>query len=148
MRRGFQTGLKIISGRPDITPMIDVVFLLLIFFMLSSSFVQISGIPVALPSVPKPSAMSVDKLVVTVDRHGMFYFDDQAIPDWDTLAQRLQKCKADWNANTVIIRADEKTDYGIVARLMGLARSLDLNVYVATLSKKKTQETVFEDDAK
>jgi biopolymer transport protein ExbD len=148
MRRGFQTGLKIISGRPDITPMIDVVFLLLIFFMLSSSFVQISGIPVALPSVPKPSAMSVDKLVVTIDQKGVFYFNDLVMDDWDSLAQQLQKCKADWNANTVIIRADEKTDYGVVARLMGLARSLDLNVYVATLAKRKTNETVFEDDAK
>jgi biopolymer transport protein ExbD len=92
--------------------------------------------------------MSVDKLVVTIDQKGVFYFNDLVMDDWDSLAQQLQKCKADWNANTVIIRADEKTDYGVVARLMGLARSLDLNVYVATLAKRKTNETVFEDDAK
>ena len=147
MKRSFHTGLEIISGKPDITPMIDVVFLLLIFFMLSSSFVQISGIHVALPTVPNPSAMSVDKLVVTIDDKGTFFFNDMVMDDWDSLAQRLQRCKADWHANTIIIRADKKTDYGVVAHLMGLARSMDLNVYVATMSKEKTNETVFEDDA-
>lgn len=125
--------------------MIDTVFLLLIFFMLSSSFVQVSGIPVALPTAEASSKMSVDKLVVSIDQHNKLYFNDEEM-DWETLTEQLQKCKADWNANTVIVRADTTTEYGVVVRVMSLARSLGLNVYVATISVISDKEKVFQDD--
>ena len=145
MKSRIRTNLKIISGRPDLTPMIDTVFLLLIFFMLSSSFVQVSGIPVALPAAGAGSKMSVDKLVVSIDRSNKLYFNDLEM-NWETLTEQLQKCKADWNANTVIVRADRTTEYGVVVRMMALARSLGLNVYVATLSKDTENEKVFQDE--
>ena len=44
----LRTRLKVFKGMPDMTPIINVVFLLLLFFMLSSSFVQISGIKINL----------------------------------------------------------------------------------------------------
>ena len=145
MKSRIHTNLKIISGRPDLTPMIDTVFLLLIFFMLSSSFVQVSGIPVALPTAEASSKMSVDKLVVSIDQTNKLYFNDVEM-DWETLTEQLQKCKADWNANTVIVRADTTTEYGVVVRMMSLARSLGLNVYVATISGGNDQEKVFQDE--
>ena len=145
MKSRIRTSLKIISGKPDLTPMIDTVFLLLIFFMLSSSFVQVSGIPVSLPTANASSKMSVDKLVVSIDRNNKLYFNDMEM-DWDTLTEQLQKCKADWNANTVIVRADASTGYGVVVRMMSLARSLGLNVYVATISTDTSPEKVFQDE--
>ena len=140
----FKTKLKIIKGRPDLTPMIDVVFLLLIFFMLSSSFVQVSGITVNLPDAVVSSETSVNKLVVSVDRDNKFYFND--IPmTWNILSEQLQKCKLQWNADTVIIRADKHTEYGVVVQIMSLARSLDLNVYVATVDSKSVKEINYGD---
>lgn len=137
--RVFNTNLKIIKGRPDLTPMIDVVFLLMIFFMLSSSFVQVSGITVNLPNAVISSETSVPKLVVSIDNKNKFYFND--IPmTWNILTEQLQKCKLQWNADTVIIRADKRTEYGVVVRIMSLARSLDLNVYVATVDSKGKKE--------
>ena len=137
----FETKLKIIQGKPELTPMIDVVFLLLIFFMLSSSFVQVSGINVSLPDAVKSSRSSVNKLVVSIDKNNKFYFND--LPrNWNMLKEDLQKCKLQWNANTVIIRADKLTKYGIVVKIMSLARSLDLNVYVATVDNNKTKQEV------
>jgi biopolymer transport protein ExbD len=144
MKNRYQTKLKIFEGRPDLTPMIDVVFLLLIFFMLSSSFVQVSGIPVVLPKAAASSDMSVDKLVVSIDQHNQLYFNDHLM-DWESLTEKLQKCKIDWHANTVIVRADRSTEYGSVVRMMSLARSLGLNVYVATVEADKTTEKVFRD---
>ena len=144
MEHRYKTTLKIFEGRPDLTPMIDVVFLLLIFFMLSSSFVQVSGIPVVLPEAGASSEMSVDKLVVSIDRHNKLYFDEQPV-DWETLTEQMQKCKVDWNANTVIVRADRETEYGVVVKMMSLARSLGLNVYVATVAAEKTKEKDFKD---
>ncbi len=144
MKNRYQTNLKIFEGRPDLTPMIDVVFLLLIFFMLSSSFVQVSGIPVVLPKVGASSNMSVDKLVVSIDKHNQLYFDGQLM-DWNSLIEKLQQCKVEWSANTVIIRADRSAKYGSVVKMMSLARSLGLNVYVATVMADKTTEKDFQD---
>jgi len=144
MKHKYQTNLKIFEGRPDLTPMIDVVFLLLIFFMLSSSFVQVSGIPVVLPSVDSSSKMSVDKLVVSIDRQNQLYFNDKEM-NWDELTYQLQQCKLKWDADTVIVRADKNTEYGVVVRMMALARSLGLNVYVATISTEQRQAKEFKD---
>ena len=144
MKHRYQANLKFFEGRPDLTPMIDVVFLLLIFFMLSSSFVQVSGIPVALPNADASNEMSVDKLVVSIDKDNKLYFDEK-IMDWDELTLKLQQSKVKLDANTVIVRADKNTQYGIVVRMMSLARSLGLNVYVATQSKQKSTEKEFKD---
>jgi biopolymer transport protein ExbD len=62
--------------------------------------------------------------------------------DWNTLKEQLQKCKLQWNANTVIIRADKLTRYGSVVKIMSLARSLDLNVYVATVDSENKKREV------
>ncbi len=138
-KKVFRSKLAVICGRPDMTPMIDVVFLLLIFFMLSSSFVQVSGITVNLPGAVISSQTSVNKLVVSIDRNNTFYFNDSPMT-WDILAEQLQKCKLQWNADTVIIRADRNTTYGVVVEIMSLARSLGLNVYVATLEVQGKKE--------
>lgn len=144
IKKPFQTNLSIIRGRPDLTPMIDVVFLLLIFFMLSSSFVQVSGITVDLPDAVISSETSVNKLVVSVDKNNKFFFND--IPmTWNILSEQLQKCKLQWNADTVIIRADKHTEYGVVVRIMSLARSLNLNVYVATVDSQSIKEVNYGD---
>jgi len=144
MQNRYQTKLKIFEGRPDLTPLIDVVFLLLIFFMLSSSFVQVSGIPVVLPEAAASSDMSVDKLVVSIDRKNNLYFNDKLM-DWENLTEQLQKCKLKWYADTVIVRADKNTEYGVVVKMMSLARSLELNVYVATVSTESPKEKDFKD---
>ena len=62
----FKSRLKPLSGRPDLTPMLAVLFLLLIFFMLSSSFVQVSGIKVDLPEIGTKGTLGVEKFVITV----------------------------------------------------------------------------------
>ena len=144
MKHRYQANLKFFEGRPDLTPMIDVVFLLLIFFMLSSSFVQVSGIPVALPNADSSNEMSVDKLVVSIDKDNKLYFDEK-IMDWDELTLKLQQSKVKLDANTVIVRADKNTRYGVVVKMMSLGRSLGLNVYVATKSKPKSAEKEFKD---
>ncbi|MBO4631531.1 MAG: biopolymer transporter ExbD, partial [Lentisphaeria bacterium] len=68
--------LKPIHGAPDLLPFINVFFLLLLFFMIGSSFVPVSGIPVNLPEAASVSTYSVKKYIVTLDRNGRIYFND------------------------------------------------------------------------
>ncbi|MDD5597108.1 MAG: biopolymer transporter ExbD, partial [Victivallaceae bacterium] len=61
--RSFKPNLSYLSGRPDLTPMVDVLFLLLIFFMIGSSFVQVSGVKVNLPQTATAKNLGIEKSV-------------------------------------------------------------------------------------
>ena len=69
-KESFHCHLRELHGLPNLTPMVDVFFLLLIFFMLSSSFIQISGIKVDLPSSESNSSLGLEKFIVTIARAG------------------------------------------------------------------------------
>lgn len=127
-----RVNLKCFHGRPDLTPLIDVLFLLLIFVMLSSSFVKVSGIKVDLPEVDAQRSLSVEKVVVTVDRGGQVFFKSSPIT-LDSLKQRLSDLSNLSDSATIILRADNKTPFGTVAKIMSLAEEAKLNVFVATI---------------
>jgi len=134
----FRTKLSIIKGRPDLTPMIDVVFLLLLFFMISSSFVQISGIEIKLPEAVNPEDKRAEKVVITIEKTGTYLLNDERF-DWNQLKIQLGAYAAKWKVDSVIILADKSTEYGEVVRLMSLARHFKLDVYAATNPEKKTE---------
>lgn len=145
----IKSKLGIISGRPDLTPLVDVLFLLLIFFMLSSSFVQVSGIKVDLPSTTQSPNQRVVKFVVTIDDKNNFYFNDQPM-EWALLKERLvelsAKRSAEQTVTTIIIRADKNAPFGVVAKLMGMAEKIKLNAVVATISSPAEGDVeIFED---
>ncbi len=138
MAHKIKTKLEIIRGRPDLTPMIDVVFLLLIFFMLSSSFVRVSGVKVELPVTESDSKSSAEKLVITIDHKNQFYFNDRPL-SWGALKAQVNSFKTKWKADTAIVRADRGTSYGEVTRLVAFMKESGLNVYLATMPMKQEE---------
>ncbi|HBC87206.1 MAG TPA: hypothetical protein DCZ94_09650 [Lentisphaeria bacterium] len=141
----FKTRLKVFKGMPDMTPVINVVFILLLFFMLSSSFVQISGIKINLPETEGENETGAEKLIISVDRNNKIFFNDEQLKDWTILKQKLAYFVSKSKARTVIIVADKDTAYGEIVKLMSLARSLNLNVYAATMSPDSKKEQMTED---
>lgn len=142
----IRSNLTIFKGRPDLTPLVDVLFLLLIFFMLGSSFVQVSGIKVDLPEISYGSNQGVEKYVVTIDKDSNIFFNDQPVPRWDTLKEKLSQLGARSESGTIILRADVKTPFGIVSKLMSLAEEVNLNVFVVTVKPpEKKKEDNFGD---
>jgi biopolymer transport protein ExbD len=133
----FNTNLKIISGKPDLTPIVDVLFLLLIFFMLSSSFVQVSGVKVELPEIASSSTKGVKKFVITIDKNSKIWFNDQP-QTIQSLKEELLKVKT----NTIVIRADKNAIFNEVAKIMAIADKANLNAFIAINSAGKTQESV------
>jgi len=129
--------LKLISGRPDLTPIVDVLFLLLIFFMLSSSFVQVSGVDVDLPDVSLTSTKGVKKFVITVDSYSKLWFNDQP-QTIASLKEELVRVSSD----TIVIRADRNAPFGEVAKIMALAEEADLNAFIAINSSGNKNESV------
>lgn len=75
--------------QPNLVPMIDVVFQLVVFFMVSSTFVVAPGIGLALPESTTQEQVSMDLYQVTVSRDGTMYFQDQVV-DVDQLGAKLE----------------------------------------------------------
>jgi biopolymer transport protein ExbD len=118
---------------PDVnlTPLIDVVFLLLIFFMVSTTFERESQIEVRLPEAaaqernePPPKVLDI-----TVDVEGRFYVDQQEVvnTDVDTLKRAISKAVGDNRDLPVVITADANASYQSVIKAMDAASQLGLN---------------------
>lgn len=111
----------------NVTPLIDVVFLLLIFFMTSSTFLKESVLEITLPSLHVQHEVPVKNVIrVTVSGKGLYQIDDKALPDnaFKTLIHTIAATQA-FDANTVIlIAADAKAPYESVMRAMDAAGKL------------------------
>ena len=124
--------------RIDLTPMVDVVFLLLIFFMISTTFVESPGISIKLP---ESSAQTIERepqeLKVYLSREGDIYHQDRKISVKefrDLLAER----QADASRTTVLLLADQEAKHGRVVTLMDLARDAGFTkLAIATEQKQK-----------
>ncbi|MBQ9772762.1 MAG: biopolymer transporter ExbD [Lentisphaeria bacterium] len=126
----IRTNLQPRNSLTDFTPFISVFFLLVFFFMLSSSFIQISGIAVDLP--PGNTKMyDVKKMVVTVTADNKIYFDDAELDSVNEFKNRLASMKSR-EQGTLLLRADSKASYGIVAEIMAVAEELNVNVILPT----------------
>ncbi len=152
MKPRFKTKLRPFKGMPDITPLINVVLLLLIFFTLSSSFVQISGIKISLPETTVGGESFMEKYIITVDGSNHIFFNDmpktldEIKGDLDEL--KIRTAKKGQNGkdgemaerHTIIIRSDKDAPYGTAVQLIALAMSNNFNVYVATLPEEMKEK--------
>lgn len=106
----------------NMTPMIDMVFLLLIFFMVATTMEKTPGIRIDLPGAKSAQAQPEKELVVYVDRNGRFYFGDEGIPvSRKKLYILLKKEAAKRASKMLIIKADEGVKHGKVVEVMDIA---------------------------
>jgi biopolymer transport protein ExbD len=112
--------------------MTDLIFLLLVFFMLTSSFVTPSGLPVNLPT-SKSSSIEVQKVSVTVTQDLKYYVDDKQITK-GTLEGEL-KSRLGGAGGSVILHIDKSVPSEHLVYVAGLATSLEAKVVVATKPK-------------
>ena len=124
--------------RIDLTPMVDVVFLLLIFFMISTTFVESPGISIKLP---ESSSQTVDRepkeIKIYLSREGDIYHRNQKI-SLDGFRSLLAEYQSDAERTTVLLLADQESRHGKVVTLMDLARDAGfVKLAIATEQRKK-----------
>ncbi|MDG1873598.1 MAG: biopolymer transporter ExbD [Mariniblastus sp.] len=123
-------------GSLSITPLIDVVFLLLIFFLVSSRFSEEEReLDLNLPSVTEalPATAQTDELVVNIDEQGRYYIDG-SFRQLEQVEQILRRAKANNPlTQTVVIRADKKTDCEPLLIAIGLCKKVGISEYTATI---------------
>ncbi len=161
-----KTNLKAFAGAVDPIPIIDLFFLLLIFSLIGSSLVFQPGIQVQLPRAPATEMHGLPKIVVTISRptsetqagREMVFFNDSLVT-WDSLEKRLrqevrdkrlamgrtateeEKRSGHRKEPLLVLRADAGVAYEKIIRVMSLARSLDLGVYLVTDPDKAPART-------
>jgi biopolymer transport protein ExbD len=114
----------------NITSLVDVVLLLLLFFVLSTTFDQQSRIKVELPEASAEPRQEQDKSVIniTIDAEGRFYVNDAEVINRaiDTLKAALQNALGDARVLPVVINADANTPHQAVITAMDAASQLGL----------------------
>jgi len=110
----------------DVSPMIDIVFQLVLFFMVSTTFVTSPGIQVDLPRSSAQTMLSDDKdIQVFVTNDGAVYVDEQPVTAAELRRKFLDAARA--NPNTmVVIKADEGVSHGRVVTVMDQAQAQGL----------------------
>lgn len=104
----------------DMAPLIDVVFLLLVFFMLTSSFSPPS-LPLKLPEVRAAEAVEPPVVVISLDAQGVVTIAAEAVDD-SQFADRLRRALQEAGTETVHFRGDRDADYGRFLKLMARAK--------------------------
>ncbi|NQT81888.1 biopolymer transporter ExbD [bacterium] len=132
----FKRRLTISKGFLDMTPLIDVVLLLLIFFMLSSSFVFNPGVKVDLPEYTSSESLDKSDLVVTITREGLYLYNDNSILLRELENKFRQAASENPNARLIIKSANE-VPHGIVVKVMVMAKEAGIkNQAFATRPKE------------
>lgn len=123
----------------NITPLIDVVFLLLIFFMVSTTFEKQSKLKVELPEASSEAVkQEANTVVIGIDAKGQFYINDRQLVNSqiDTLKMALMKTVGDKKDVPLVLKADAKTPHQSVVVAMDAASQLGLTrLSIATLEK-------------
>lgn len=109
----------------------DIVLLLLIFFLLTSSFVTNFAIRVNVPQADSQTVTERRHISVTVTAEGTYYVGGELVPR-ASLAAKIREEYRDNPQSTLVLRADKNATVDDAVRVMNIAKALNLNIMMAT----------------
>jgi biopolymer transport protein ExbD len=118
----------------SMSSMTDIIFLLLIFFMLTASFITPSGLPVSLPS-SKSSTIVIQKVSVTITKDLKYFVNDKEVNISD-IEIHLRNEIGD-KEGLVVLHCDKDVTVEHLVNIAGIATSLEAKVIIATQPSKK-----------
>lgn len=108
----------------DMAPLIDVVFLLLIFFLLSSTFIMQPGITIKLPQATTSEVQPRKDILILIDAKERIFLNDRRIIKGTELKESLGVLVSEGKSKTVVINADESVRHGRVVEVMDVAKQV------------------------
>ncbi len=105
----------------DLTPMLDVVFIMLIFFIVTASFIKETGIEVNRPDASTAQSKDNASILVAVNGNGEIWIDKRRI-DVRAVRSNIERLRAENPEGAVVIQADEKATADIIIKVMDAAR--------------------------
>lgn len=115
----------------ELTPMIDVVFLLIAFFMVLISFISDELVKLQLPEAEQATVPEEpgDRQYVSIDKDGQVYFGSLPVP-YETLVSRFQKVRENFPDVKVFMRADAETPHVYVNRVMAASSKAGIQDFI------------------
>jgi len=127
---------------PDLpmAPMIDCVFQLLIFFMVTTVFAVTPGLDIKLPEAEESEAPPQENLFIVIDKDGNMKLNHRTV-QMESLQQEIEnKRKQLDNTTVLVIQADEKTYHGIVVKVMDIAKKAGIEDLVIATEKPEEEK--------
>lgn len=120
----------------NITSLIDVLFLLLIFFMVSSTFIEQPGMDLQLPESETSTLREIKDLVLQMQPDDVMFLNSKQV-NWENLKAFLEE---EFQQNTeaaLILQADKDVKHGNVVRVMDIAQQVGITKLIIATSDKK-----------
>jgi biopolymer transport protein TolR len=115
----------------NITPLVDVVLVLLVIFMITAPVLQ-SGIEVSVPKTRTVREITEQRVVLTIDRDGGLFLGDTPV-NIHELPQRLRQSNTDPSKQIIYLRADERVPFGMFASVMDEVKQAGItNISIVT----------------
>lgn len=119
----------------NVTPLVDVVLVLLIIFLITAPVIYQSAIKVQLPKARTGEEAQKSPYNFTITKEGSVLWDKEQM-DWDTLGKKLAALGTAASDQTAMISADEATPHGSVIRLMDTLRQAGLNRFALNVESR------------
>ena len=119
----------------DLTPMLDIVFIMLIFFIVTTSFVREAGLEVHRPQASHAKAQKSSRIMLAIGAQGQIFLDRKQV-DVERVQATLARLLAEQPEASLVIQADERVPHGKVVRVMDEAKAAGIaNIAVAVAPK-------------
>ena len=136
-RSGGQTRTQTALAEINITPLVDVVLVLLLIFMLTAPVLQ-SGIEVAIPKTRSVNQPTEERMVVTIDKDQNVFLQDKPINVNDLTTQLRPTGSGPAAKRIVYLRADERVPFGAFASVMDAVKQAGItNISIVTRPVEK-----------
>ncbi|HAT42839.1 MAG TPA: biopolymer transporter ExbD [Rheinheimera sp.] len=119
----------------DLTPMLDVVFIMLIFFIVTTSFVKEAGIDVNRPKASQAQTKQNATVFVAVKASGEVWLDKRPV-DIELVGATIEKMLAESPTDTVVLQADKEAKHGVVVSVMDQIKLAGIEKIVVAAENK------------
>jgi biopolymer transport protein ExbD len=117
----------------NLTPMLDVVFIMLIFFIVTASFVKEAGIDVLRPSAPTAYPKKSANILVAISAKNEIWIDNQQVKP-QAVRAHIERLHAENPEGAVMIQADKGSNAETLLQVMGAARAARVGASIAALN--------------
>lgn len=121
-----QSGAKKAVGEQtiDLTPMLDMVFILLIFFIVTAQFIKVPGVPIERPDVDNQAAVKPLGILIAIDADNTIFIDKSPVPLVE-LGFILREMRLDNPRGEIVLQADVNSDAGMLVDVMEAINRVD-----------------------
>jgi biopolymer transport protein ExbD len=117
----------------NITPLVDIMLVLLITFMLVSSLVDFSAIKLELPKAATGEDVKIESISIVITKSGEYYLSGDPVTSFDELKQAVTDKKRQNPDVQAIISADTNVSHGHVIKVIDLIRKLDISKFAISV---------------